>query len=225
MAGKQSRNIWYVFAVVVALSVIGLVSEGNLAGMQVASAGRETTPLNNAIEFLRAFGFFNVVLPFLLIFAIVFGVLEKSKLFGMEKVGKEEYPRRNLNAIIAFSVAFFVVAAANITGVIQATMPQVALVLVVVVSFLLLFGALLGDEKTGWNLWEKSPALRKTFIAGIFIAMVFIFLGSFGVLNDVIAYVAANLTGTFITSLIFMGLVVGVIWFITLKPKGAGGER
>ena len=223
MAGKQSKGIWYIFALVVALSFIGLLSEGNLAGMQVASAGRETTPLNNAIEFLRAFGFFNVVLPFLLIFAIVFGVLEKSKIFGMEKVGKEEYSRKNLNAIIAFSVAFFVVAAANITGVIQATMPQIALVLVVVVSFLLLFGALLGEEK--WNLWEKSPWLRKTFIAGIFLAMVFIFLGSFGVLNDVIAYVVANLTGTFITSLIFLGLIVGVAWFITHKPKGAGGEK
>ena len=42
------------------------------------------TPLNNAIEFLREFGFFNVVLPFLLVFTVVFGILEKTRLFGTE---------------------------------------------------------------------------------------------------------------------------------------------
>ncbi len=219
MAGssKKSNDIWYMFAGIALISVIGLFSGGTMTSMQFANAPSGATPLNNAIEFLRAFGFFNVILPFLLVFAIVFGVLEKSKIFGEEKVGKEVYPRKNLNAIVAFSIAFFVVSAANVVGVLQATIPQIALVLVIIISFLLLFGAMLGEEK--WNLWEKSPHLRHIFIVLIFVALVLIFLGAFGVLGDIWNYLAIGFSGTLVTSLALIILVVLAMWFVARKPK------
>ena len=172
---------------------------------------------------MRDFGFFNVVLPFLLVFAVVFGVLEKSKLFGVEKIDKIDYPRRNLNAIVAFCVAFFVVAAANITGVIQATIPQIAFVLVVIISFLLLFGSLIGEEQM--NLWEKSKGLRYTFITAIFAAMALILLGGFGLLGGIIDYAAGNFSGTVVTSAILVVVIVLAMWFISKKPKSSGGEK
>ena len=55
------------------------------------------SPLRNAIEFLNDFGFYDVVLPFLLVFTIVFGVLEKTKLFGVT----DKKPKQNINAMIA----------------------------------------------------------------------------------------------------------------------------
>ena len=39
------------------------------------------TPLGRAVEFFRDFGLFDIVLPFLLVFAIVFAVLEKTRIF------------------------------------------------------------------------------------------------------------------------------------------------
>jgi len=226
VAGKKSNFIWYAFALVVALAVIGLFTDGGITGMQVARLDTaSTTPLDNAVQFLRDFGFFNVVLPFLLVFAIVFGVLEKSKLFGVEKIDRTDYPRRNLNAIVAFCVAFFVVAAANITGVIQATIPQIAFVLVVIISFLLLFGSLIGEEQM--NLWEKSKGLRYTFITAIFVAMALILLGGFGLLGGILDYVVGNFSGTVVTSVILVVVIVLAMWFISKKPKPktSGGEN
>ena len=77
------------------------------------------TPLGRAIEFFREFGLFDIVLPFLLIFAIVFAVLEKTRILGVNKVGDEEIPNKNLNAMVAFVLAMIVVAAANIVSVIN----------------------------------------------------------------------------------------------------------
>ena len=42
------------------------------------------TALGSAIDFLKDFGFFDVILPFLLVFSILFGILEKTKVFGVE---------------------------------------------------------------------------------------------------------------------------------------------
>ena len=55
------------------------------------------TVLGGAVDFLQDFGFFDVVLPFLLVFTLVFGILEKTKIFGTEKVGDKEYPKKNIN--------------------------------------------------------------------------------------------------------------------------------
>ena len=43
-----------------------------------------TTLFGGAIEFLQEIGFYDVVLPFLLVFTVFFGVLEKTKIFGTE---------------------------------------------------------------------------------------------------------------------------------------------
>ena len=171
--------------------------------------------LGNAIEFLKDFGFFDVVLPFLLVFTIVFGVLEKTKIFGTEKYKDQDQPRRNLNSVVAFCIAFFVVAAGNIVTTIQTSLPIVALVLIVIIIFLLLFGALMGQDELqhGISLW-KHQGFKTFFIIAIFTAVISILLASVGYLDDIVAY-STNLGGTFITSLVFLILVVIAIWFIT----------
>ena len=52
------------------------------------------TPLSNAIDFLKRLGFFDVILSFLFIFTIVFAILEKTKILGIEKDGR---PKKNIN--------------------------------------------------------------------------------------------------------------------------------
>jgi hypothetical protein len=41
--------------------------------------------LSNALEFFRDFGFFDVLLPFLLVFTVVFAVLQKTEVLGKDK--------------------------------------------------------------------------------------------------------------------------------------------
>jgi uncharacterized membrane protein YecN with MAPEG domain len=198
------------------MGIVGMNS-GSITGMQTYAgpAMTETTTLDNAIQFLRAFGFFNVVLPFLLIFTIVFGVLEKTKIFGTEKFKDETVPRRNLNSVVSFCIAFFVVAASNVVELLQVSLPIIALVLVAIIVFLLLFGSMMNTEelKEGISLW-KAKGFKRTFVTIISLAVLAILLAGFGLLDDLVNYVGSNLTGTFITSLVLLIILVGAIWFV-----------
>lgn len=221
--GKKKDNTWHILVIAFVILFLGFLSQGTIHSYQIIDVGGQTL-FGNVIDFLRKLGFFSVLLPFLLVFAIVFGILEKSKLFGTEKTGDKEYPKRNLNSIVAFCVAFFVIAASNITGVIQATMPQIALVLIFIIAFLLLFGSLMGHAtlekgKGILDLWAIAPGINKFFITAIFIAMMFILLGAFGALDSVLGFIFANISGTFITLIIFFLLVVLAIWFVTKGSK------
>src|SRR3989344_5829629 len=91
--------------------------------------------LGDALGFLTDFGLFDVILPFLLVFAVVFGILEKTRILGSEKIGDTEYTRKNLNAIVAFVLGLLVVAATKIVGVINQALPRISLLIVVSLSF------------------------------------------------------------------------------------------
>lgn len=214
----MDKNYTYLFTAVILLVLMGIVgtSSGGLTGMQTYAGPMttETTTLDNAIQFLRAFGFFNVILPFLLIFTIVFGVLEKTKIFGTEKYKGDTVPRRNLNSVVSFCIAFFVVAASNVVGLLQVSLPIVALVLVVIIVFLLLFGSMMNTKELeeGLSLW-KMKGFKHTFVIFIVLAVLAILLGGFGLLDDFVGFFG-NLTGTFITSLLLLIILVGAVWFV-----------
>src|SRR3989344_2060049 len=63
------------------------------------------TVLGDAVKLLQDFGFFDVILPFLLVFTVVFGILEKTKIFGTE--GEKGHPKKNIDAMVAFVIAIF----------------------------------------------------------------------------------------------------------------------
>ena len=50
-----------------------------------------------SVDFLKEFGVFSVIMPFIFILAITYGILTKTEVFGEDKV---------LNSVIAFVVAF-----------------------------------------------------------------------------------------------------------------------
>ncbi|MBS3162972.1 hypothetical protein J4467_03525 [Candidatus Woesearchaeota archaeon] len=176
-----------------------------------------TTVLGGTIEFLQDFGFFDVILPFLLIFTITFGVLEKTKIFGVEKFKGEEIPKKNINAMIAFVIAFFVLATKQVVESIQVSIPLVALILVAIVCFLMLVGIFIGHNES-LNFFTSFSRF-KGFIAGILIlAVVAIFFQSFGWLDPVLDFIFGSGSEVFLT-LIFVGIVGGVIYFVFKSPS------
>ena len=96
---------------------------------------------------LERVGVVDVLLPFLLIFTIVFAVLEKSRILGEE--------RRNMNSAIAIIFALIIVIP-HITGnlpagfdpvlIINAALPAVGLVVVGIVSLMILIGVFAHDK-------------------------------------------------------------------------------
>src|SRR3989338_6054647 len=133
------------------------------------------TVLGRVIIFFQQIGIYDVVLPFLLTFAIVFAILEKSMVFGKEP--GTQLPRKNLDAVVAFTVAFLVLASAQLVETITTVSARMVVLMLLVVAFLMLAGMFFKGEaefkdhllKEKWNLF---------FIVIMFVGVVFVFLAS-----------------------------------------------
>lgn len=103
-----------------------------------------------AIKFMEEFGIYDVVLPFILIFTIIFATLEKIKIFGQEG--------RRYNALIALSIALLFVAATNLVEAVNHYLPIIGLVLAIFLGLMLLLGIFgveegsKGVKTMGWIL-------------------------------------------------------------------------
>ena len=54
-----------------------------------------TTVLGGVLDFFKELGIYDVVLPFILVFTIMFAILERTKIFGTE--GEKKFTKKNLN--------------------------------------------------------------------------------------------------------------------------------
>ena len=64
----------------------------------------EASTLRGVLGFFVDIGIYDVVLPFLLVFTIVFAIFDKTKVLGTEVIDGHKYPKKNLNAIVAFVI-------------------------------------------------------------------------------------------------------------------------
>jgi len=170
------------------------------------------SPLAIAIKFLEDFGFFDIILPFLLVFTLVFAILQKTKVLGAED-GKS---RKNLDAMVAFSIALFVVIAGNIVTVIKEAMPLISLILIILVSFMLLAGSFVGSEE-----YKIEGKMRIFLTTLVFIGIVLVFLGVIKTDSGVSwlrygwDYMLENwATGPLVSSLVFLAVILVVVYYV-----------
>ncbi len=154
--------------------------------------------------------FKDILLPFLLIFFIVFAILEKTKLFGEDK--------KRINALIAFVISLIFVGAFSYTNVINNLTLFLTITIVCVFVILLIWGFIFGDKEgfkpTKWMTWILG------ITAGIAFAWAVIWAN--GWTNTVSGIFSGNsvLGQTIITNGIFL-LVIGVaLALVLMKPKG-----
>jgi len=96
----------------------------------------------------------SFVYPFLLVFFIVFAILEKTKIFG-EGDGKKQ-----INALVALVIGLIFVSAVFPKVIVGNLMLFLVVALVVTMVGLLIWGFLIGDVKgEGWAIGAKSKTL------------------------------------------------------------------
>lgn len=134
----------------------------------------ETSPFRDVITFFDEIGLYDVVLPFLLVFTIVFAILEKTKVLGTEKHDGHEYTKKNLNAMASFVIAFLVIAVKEIVEIINETVSRAVIVLFFSILFLMLVGSF---HKEGEPVYLKG-GWKIAFEVIVFIAITGIFLNS-----------------------------------------------
>jgi len=181
------------------------------------------TLFGNAIVFLQDMGFFDVVLPFLLVFTIVFGILEKTKIFGTE--GKDNHPKKNINAMTAFVVAFFVLAAKEVVAAIQNSLPLVALVLLAILCFLMLIGAFF-TSKEEFNFMDFFEDWKAPIAGLLLLSVVCIFLYAVGWMEILIGFLfpgGGKNTDYFIIGA-FVVTMAGIVFYVVGGKSDKGGD-
>jgi len=176
-----------------------------------------------SLVFFDKIGLYDVILPFLLIFTLVFAVLEKSKIFGTEKSSTGEVAaKKNLNAMVAFIAGFFVVASAQLVELINVLVSRVALILVILVMLMLLLASF--HEQQGDEGFSLSGAMKGWLTGVILVAVVLIFLDGVGWLGPAWLYATQQWDSTFMSTLILFALVIGFIAWLTSSPKQKGDK-
>lgn len=182
----------------------------------------EQSVFRGIIEFFAKVGVYDVVLPFLLVFSITFAILEKTKIFGTEKVGDDVYTKKNLNAMVAFVVGFLVVASTRLVSVVNTAVANIALMLIVVVAFLMLIGTFFAEKED--VILDKGP-WRTTFMIIIGLGVVLVFMNALGWLYPTLTYIRrywqTNLVGGILLLLL---IVVFMVWVGKGKPISSGSS-
>ena len=178
------------------------------------------TPFRDIIDFFAKIGVFDVVLPFLLVFTVVFALLERTKVFGIEKVDGKEYTKKNLNSAAAFVISFLVVASSELVEIITKVSSQFVVILFLIVLFLLLIGSFFKEEPHAFFL-EKG-GWRTTFMIIVFVGLVFIFLDAMNLLDEIFGFLRGTDTGEVIGSALLLIIVVMFIGYVTSDRTGSG---
>jgi len=127
---------------------------------------------------LEQWGVIDVILPFILIFTIVFAILEQAKILGKDKEKNKKYSMM-VSLVMAFSVVVPHITGSYYYGfdavtIINKALPQIGLLLVAIVMMLLTMGLWTGKKADG----SKGPGIWFTLVSGAIV--VAIFIASFG---------------------------------------------
>lgn len=179
----------------------------------------EPSGFRGVVDFLGKLGVYDIVLPFLLVFTILFAILEKTKILGVEKIDGKEITKKNINAMVAFIVAFLVIASTQLVAVINQVMANIVLLLVLAICFLLLVGVFMGSKE--FTL-EQYPTWLKFFMILMFLGIVVIFLNALGWLNKVWDFLS-QWDAEYVVTIVFLVIIIGFIWFIVQEP-GSGSS-
>ena len=175
--------------------------------------------LQNFIAALDAWGVTDVLLPFVLVFVIVYATLHKTKILGEGK--------KNFNVIVALVMGLAVVIP-HIVGrypfnfdpvdVINRALPQVSIILVAIIMLLLIIGVFGNEIDIG------GTALSGWIVILAIIAVVLIFGAALGWF--ILPIWLGFLLNPELQALIIMILIFGIIiWFITKEPKEEKEEK
>ncbi len=182
----------------------------------------------NAIGFLANIGLYDVILPFLLTFTIIYAILDKTKILGMDDFDGKKYPKKNLNALVAFCIGFLVIASKNLVSLINTTLAQIVVLFMICVFYLALVGVFYKDNVED----QFSKSWKTFFIVTLLIAIILIFANAITLANgdSVLVFIynqlAFNIDSAIVSTIVLIALILGAMFYVVTppKPSGAGKE-
>lgn len=143
--------------------------------------------------------FTNVILPFILVFTVIFAILEKVDILGKKK---------DIHAIVALVISLIAIGVPAAVGTLQKFIPLIAVILIILFAWMLVFGFAGGRVGVEW-----SSGLKKFFM--IFLGIVLLAAATWAITSSTGVLETINLDEVLsaqITQMIlFVGAIVAVI--------------
>lgn len=161
-----------------------------------------------AETFLTSPIFTEMVLPFVLIFTVVFAILQKTQILGKGK--------KQIDAIVSLSIGLIVVSYANAVGIITDLMPFMAVSVVIILVFLILYGMVFKEGE-----FDLSKKVKNVFGGLVALAVAIAVLSVTGAWD----YVRDNWLGGDSQSVIVTNTIFFVIVAIAIGIVLSSGKK
>lgn len=150
-----------------------------------------------------------MVLPFLLVFVVVFAILQKSKVLGENK--------RQIDSLVALVIGLLAVGLPVTRNFIVDFIPWVAVAVAVMLVFFILYG-FVGGDLSGSNM---PNGLRIGFgvLAGLFVLGILIYLTGLG--DAIGRWFGVDESGGW-TNIVVILLVIGAAVWVVIGKNGGG---
>jgi hypothetical protein len=152
--------------------------------------------------------FLNSILPFLLVFTLVFAIIEKTKIFGDTK--------KQINAIISASVALIFISFSYAVGITIRLMAFLAVFAIILFVFLLLWGFFYTGEK-GIEIHRGVRISLGIIVAVAVIIAVLVFSGAWDIMIDALQSGAGQ---DIWINVIFAAIIIGAIAAVVSVKSG-----
>jgi len=163
---------------------------------------------------LEANGVYQYLLPFLLIFVIIFAILEKTQIFGTNGSG----PKTNINTVVAMIIALLLIVQTDLVLFMQEYLSRMALFMVIGIMFMLVVAMFMGGSGN-----DAFQGFGMT--AGVIIAVVALLWSlSSGMYGSAFPY-WFYLSESVISTLLLIGAVVLVIGIVVMGGKATDGKK
>lgn len=152
----------------------------------------------------------EAVLPFILVFTIVFAILQKSAILGKDK--------KQIDAMVGLVVGLITITFARAVGIINQLLPFLAVAIVMILVFLILVALVHKGDKD----FELHKGFRWTIVVLSFIAVVIaglVFTGAWDYLASKFSEPGSNL----VTNIVFIAIIIGG-FLIVFFGDGKGKE-
>lgn len=161
------------------------------------------------IETLIDIGFYEIFLPFILVFAVVFAILQKSKIF--EGGSSDQKQAKNVNSIVALVFGLFVVTSIQVVQFFQELIVTISLIIVFILCVLILLGFLFGDS---YQDLFKDSKVKYSLASLIFIVALIILFNVLGWWSIIDSWWGADGSETIVAIVVFLA-IAGILFAIT----------
>lgn len=180
------------------------------------------------LELWKAYGVFEFYLPFVLMFAIFYGLLAKSKIFGDES---KERRVRNINVVISIVAALFVMVSpvgVSLTTFFGTFFTQTMVVLTTMLSFLLIMYMVIPHGSVG-DMMKEPMKYAKFLVPFAALAALALFFASgapaiFGIniggVGGVGGIGLSGLSSQDIVTIVLILVFLLIVVYLTREDKG-----